>query len=381
MVDYFASTGEYSSVVRFNGGSQAGHTVVTPDGARHVCSQIGAGAVAGLHTHLSRFMLINPIFLMEELGVFADTFGFIPPISFDPECEVVLPIDVMANRQHELARDQRGEGRHGSVGHGINHAVRRGAWMRLTMRALGEMTPSEIMTFLAAVRRLFPLVGSRDEHNASDHAFIETSAAMFDLVSMRTDEGVVSQSLPCIFEGAQGLLLDQNSGFYPHVTPSNTGLQNVLAVAGAARAIDPVYVTRSYTTRHGAGPMYYDWVGDREWKKGPPPALDVDTTNIHNDWQHGLRYGPLVVHQLEYAVRTDLARAKKIRSAQLGRPSIALTWADAGTDTPTLTDDWRGLPPSDALKALQGACAFSDVPIFVGYTAHTKTRKGVTRLV
>ena len=48
-------------VVRFNGGAQAGHTVVLADGRSHTFSQLGAGSfVAGVRTHLSRFMLVHP---------------------------------------------------------------------------------------------------------------------------------------------------------------------------------------------------------------------------------------------------------------------------------------------------------------------------------
>ena len=143
MVDYFAATGEYETVVRFNGGSQAGHTVVTPDGKTHIFSQIGAGAFTGLRTHISRHMMVNPIFFMREFLDLTDKLGVAPKVSLDPEVEMILPIDVSLNRQSELTRDAMAQagnrgGRHGSCGHGYNNALRRSKYpnLRVTLDQL-----------------------------------------------------------------------------------------------------------------------------------------------------------------------------------------------------------------------------------------------------
>jgi adenylosuccinate synthase len=63
-----------------------------------------------------------------------------------------------------------------------------------------------------------------------------------------------------LFEGAQGLLLDQDRGFFPHVTRSNTGLRNVLTLADewGLERLEVTYVTRAYLTRHGAGPLPHE---------------------------------------------------------------------------------------------------------------------------
>src|SRR5262245_21999790 len=59
--DFLARTEPVHTVVRFNGGAQAGHNVVTSDGRHHTFAQFGSGAlVRGVNTHLSRFMLLNP---------------------------------------------------------------------------------------------------------------------------------------------------------------------------------------------------------------------------------------------------------------------------------------------------------------------------------
>ena len=66
VVDLLARRYEAHTVVRYSGGAQAGHRVVAPDGREHVFSQFGSGALAGAATHLSRFMLIEPLAMLEE---------------------------------------------------------------------------------------------------------------------------------------------------------------------------------------------------------------------------------------------------------------------------------------------------------------------------
>ncbi|MET0192833.1 MAG: adenylosuccinate synthetase, partial [Hyphomicrobiaceae bacterium] len=108
-----------------------------------------------------------------------------------------------------------------------------------------------------------------------------------------------------IFEGAQGLLLDQQLGAFPYVTRSNTGLANMLAVAGEAGIdrIEAVYVTRCYLTRHGRGPMPNENDIARTF------AVD-DATNLPNAWQESLRFGELDLDLLGRTVRRDARLAR-----------------------------------------------------------------------
>ena len=77
MTDYFCSQNKKSLNIRFNGGAQAGHTVVTPDGKRHVFSHIGSGTFSGADTYLSEFFTLNPIMFMKEHSII-------------PECEIYI---------------------------------------------------------------------------------------------------------------------------------------------------------------------------------------------------------------------------------------------------------------------------------------------------
>lgn len=83
-----------------------------------------------------------------------------------------------------------------------------------------------------------------------------------------------------IYEGGQGLLLDQqNVGDFPHLTPSSVGSYNIhnqINQSGAGN-VDVYYVSRSYMTRHGVGPM------ERECAKEDINTTIVDSTNMPND--------------------------------------------------------------------------------------------------
>jgi adenylosuccinate synthase len=107
-----------------------------------------------------------------------------------------------------------------------------------------------------------------------------------------------------VFEGAQGLLLDQDRGVFPYVTRSHTGIRNALDVAQEAgiTALDITYVTRAYLTRHGAGPLPGELPGP------PYPGIE-DRTNIPNEFQGTLRFAHLDLGVLEQAIRTDFADA------------------------------------------------------------------------
>lgn len=92
-----------------------------------------------------------------------------------------------------------------------------------------------------------------------------------------------------ICEGAQGLLLDEdNTEYYPHLTPSHTGLFNVSRLLASARiepaSLDVLYVTRSYVTRHGGGRL------DHECRKEGINPFMQDLTNLPNPWQGELRF-------------------------------------------------------------------------------------------
>jgi len=118
-----------------------------------------------------------------------------------------------------------------------------------------------------------------------------------------------------VFEGSQGILLDQNHGFYPHVTRGNVTSKNAMEIIkriGDKEAYNTkiYYVSRTYATRHGAGNLEHE--GDFE-------SLSVgrDETNIYNDWQENIRIGLLDFRLMKYAIGCDLAYSFDANSRNL----------------------------------------------------------------
>ena len=123
-----------------------------------------------------------------------------------------------------------------------------------------------------------------------------------------------------IFEGAQGLLLDETHRYFPHVTRSRTGLTNVAGLCEriGLDTLDAVYVTRSYMTRHGRGPFLTE----------DPTMRFADATNIPNEWQGTLRFGTLDVDLLEESITNDLRSAATLNVNLRVSASIAMTCLD-----------------------------------------------------
>lgn len=306
--------GRGTVVVRSNGGAQAGHTVVTPQGRRHVFHHLGSGALAGATTHLSRFMVSHPMLLADEVRAVA-ALGGVTAITADPRGFVTTPWDMMANQAAEVAR---GERRHGSCGLGFGETVGRSEDSGFVL-TVADLARTDLPDRLAAIRdqwlpaRLAALgveaAGAGGGFLAAAHApallarFVEDCRIFADLVDTR-DDADLGAADALVFEAAQGLLLDQRHRDFPFVTRSNTGITNMLTIAGTAGIdrIDAYYATRCYATRHGRGPMTdeRDIAGHFNVR---------DATNLPNPWQETLRMGLLDVDLLAATIGGDLAHA------------------------------------------------------------------------
>ncbi len=292
-------------VVRFNGGAQAGHTVVAPDGRRHVFHGVGSGTFRGAATFLSRFHVHNPLLHGEEVAQLR-RLGLALRVIADPRGMVTTPWDMMLN---QMAEETRGAERHGSCGMGLNETVTRTqAGFALTAGQLGDAAAlREVLHGIRArwVPQRLDALGLRpspdwlarlDSAGVWD-AFMDAARA-FAAEVPRATNAIAAHSGPVLFEGAQGLLLDAEHRWFPHVTRSRTGLTNVATLAQEAGigALDVTYVTRAYATRHGAGPF------PREVDASYP-----DVTNVPNPWQGTLRFGELDLDLLHEAVAADMA--------------------------------------------------------------------------
>lgn len=340
VVDALVARGsEPAVVVRFNGGAQAGHTVVTDDGRRHVFHHLGAGAFAGARTHLSQFFVHHPMLLQAECDALCALGGSVA-LSADPRGAVTTPWDMLINQTVERVR---GAGRHGSCGLGFGETIERNANAAFAL-TVADLTHLDLPSRLRALRQTWvpqrlaalgitDLTPAEAEILANDDVeavFLEDCRAFANTVGVAEDGGLGAQGR-LVFEGAQGLQLDQAIGVFPHVTRSHTGLVNVLTIAREAGLddLEAVYVTRAYATRHGAGPL-----------PGGQDTLDdfdiVDPTNRPNAWQGCMRYAVLDLDRLAAAIATD-SRIIDPGPVQV-RPSLLVTCVDQVRDLAPVKD-------------------------------------------
>lgn len=304
MTDYFASSMENALVVRFNGGAQAGHTVVK-DGKRFIFSHFGSGTLVGVPTYYAKEFFVNPLLFNKEYDELVGRGVVLPDHWFHPECHITTPYDIIINQEIEKFR---GIHRHGSCGVGIQETWKRSAVYPITMRDLEdtehlwkqmeeirEKWIDERAKFLGMAERLPDFVYD----DRIIEGFIKECEKFKDRYYDICDDKVLDYFDNIIFEGAQGLLLDQYSKYFPYVTPSSTGLENVVAILKDFEPVptEVIYMTRCYMTRHGAGPF------ESECEK-PYPGI-VDLTNKPNEWQQNLRFGYLDVNLLKETIEKD----------------------------------------------------------------------------
>lgn len=336
MTDWFTRKmgGSGVLVARCNGGAQAGHTVVADGGVRHVFSHFGAGSLAGAGTLLSRHFIANPIVFHRERGEL-DRLGLRPPVAVDPRALLTTPYDMLVNEMVEI---RRGAARHGSVGLGINETVTRNESPGFGL-SVGDALRDRSAA-AAALRRIrdawvprrAAALGIEAECRAraglvASECLLENWLAVLDdflrRVEVRADTDVLRAHEHVVFEGAQGLGLDQERGTFPHVTRSNTGIRNVVELMAALPPADTLvtYATRAYLTRHGAGPLPGEL-------PGPPFPGVYDLTNVPHAFQGTLRYALLDVTGLRDRITRDFRDAEPLGAKTRIRRAVAVTCLD-----------------------------------------------------
>lgn len=344
--------------VRFNGGPQAAHHVVAPDGRVHCFSQIGSGSlVPGVETFLSPHCFVHPLALQLEFRALAKlgVTDSARRIHIDPACPLVTPWHGLLNRIQERAR---GADAHGTCGRGVGTLYADLISHPIDLARAGDLPePARLAQKIARTReRLIALA----EPIARAHVGDERIRGWLD--DMRTPEmpGFVVEHFTrliasdgprladldwlrakagdgLIFEGAQGALLDADLGDWPHVTPSRTTAVNALALLDAI-GFDgervKLGVMRAYSTRHGAGPLVSE-----------VPGLAVRLPEPHNSdagWQGRMRVGWL-----------DLVATRRSIASNDGIDGLAITCLDrlAAIPEPEVCDGYRS--PEDHWGALE----------------------------
>lgn len=318
LTDFLVRQTRASVVVRFNGGAQAGHNVVTADGRHHTFSQFGSGTfVPGVRTFLSRDVVVHPTALLrEESSLRAAGVGdALDRLRISAEARVITPYHQSLGRLREIAR---GTARHGSCGVGVGETVahdreRPGETLRMAdtaNRACLRRKLRRVREYAwEEVRRLdFSAVG--EEESRAELAIFHRPDALEEwivqahsLAALAGDETAwlprSNESSTVVFEGAQGILLDERHGFHPYTTwstcttaPATRLLSDLAPGADVCR----IGVLRTYAVRHGPGPLPTE---TSELTNTPPEH------NSFNVWQGGVRRGWFDGVCARYAVSAD----------------------------------------------------------------------------
>lgn len=306
--------------IRFNGGAQASHTVVTPDGKRHAFRHFGSGTFAKAPTYLSEDFIVNIFAFDTERRELYDKFNIIPIVYVNPNCTVTTLWDMYINQAIEALR---GEERHGSCGMGINETVHRSKYAEYKITVMDLISTEKLREKLEKIQNEYVPKRLKNKYQISigelpqDYKakfeneeninmtmfyvqeFLKNVQIMGDFILNRYDTAV--------FEGAQGLMLDQGcSKFWPNVTTSNTGIKNVMKILNQIKFngnLKIYYISRCYVTRHGRGIFPTE-------VEGKPYKNIVDLTNVPNEFQESLRFGILDVDLLIEGINKDLKNLK-----------------------------------------------------------------------
>lgn len=290
------------TIIRFNGGCQAAHNVVTPEGKHHVFSQFGSGSfIKNVRTHLSRFMIMDPLAMKNEATAFKNLTGMdlYSRLTVDEDALVVTPFHKMANRSHEI---QRGENKHGSCGLGIGEAVSdslKGLAIRAKDLRNINVLREKLGDIYATKRDLFEKDFVVDNQYLNELVEdLNSSSAPFPIVSGDYLKELASET-ELIFEGAQGVLIDEWYGFHPYTTWSTCTFSNALTLLDEINyqeRVTKIGVIRSYMVRHGPGPFPTE---NEELKK----VLPEENHNGDHPWQGEFRVGWFDVPLVKYAIK------------------------------------------------------------------------------
>jgi len=283
MTDYLISLYPDSLVVRFSGGHQVGHTVVA-DKIKHKFSNFGSGTLKGCPTYWSKYCTIEPTGLVKELNILKSK-KIIPKLYIDKDAMITTPYDIAYNidRENQL--------KHGSVGVGFGSTIERNEnKYSLTFK---DLSYSEIFNEKLHLISEDYYKGIKINGKILNN-FYQCCCKISSLYPIYNN---LPESNSYVFEGSQGLLLDQNFGFFPNVTRANTGTKNALEMI-KDEDFEIYLVTRAYQTRHGNGFMTNEEIPHNI-------KIDKNEANIDSEYQGKFRRSILDLSLIEYAISKD----------------------------------------------------------------------------
>lgn len=271
-------TDHAQGVVRFQGGHNAGHTLVI-GGKKTVLHLIPSGILRpGVRCYIGNGVVVSPQALLDELATLENAGIEVQGrLTISDACPLILPYHAALDQARESAK---GEGKIGTTGRGIGPAyedkvARRAIRLQdLFHRERFAAKLGEVLDYHNFVLKQYFNARPVDFQNTLDQtlALAERFRPMVgDVPRLLFEAGKRGENL--LFEGAQGTLLDVDHGTYPYVTSSNC----VAGAAAAGSGVGPqalhyvLGITKAYTTRVGGGPFpteLYDAIGKHLASRG-----------------------------------------------------------------------------------------------------------------
>lgn len=297
IVDYLTSQADnLPLIVRFSDGAQAAHNVITETGLHHTFRQFGSGTLRGARTLLTQYTLVDPLILRHEAEVLSEKLNLstMALVSIDGRAPLVTRIHGEVNRIRERAR---GRDKHGSTGLGMGETELYRITHLDSYPQIKDLKDPETLKakldelYSWAVSEVGPLELDLDE------VFSELQNGFSESLNILSEAGVkniINNAPELIFEGSQGALLDEWVGFHPHTTWSTVTPDNAFKVLEEnldSYDAEVIGVTRTYKTRHGAGPFPTE---DNALNFG-------EKFNGYGEFQGAWRQGYLDLNLLEYA--------------------------------------------------------------------------------
>lgn len=286
--DYLTSQSSNPLVLRTTGGQQAGHTVIIGE-KRHVFASVGSGTMRGAPTYWTKYCTFAPHNLLIELD-YLKKLGINPVIFVDSLCPVTTIYDQLANRIDTYNVE------HGTCGMGVGKTLdRHESPIKLFV---GDLRYPIILKQKLRLISTYYLGNTINEQELED--FMWACEEVLEHINIVNEVSFDWDFSDYIFEGSQGILLDKEFGFFPHVTRSSTTSQNAIDFIQRNNLPKPevYYITRAYQTRHGNGPMT---------NEGIPLRVENNPieTNVTGGYQGEFRKTILDLDLLNYALSCD----------------------------------------------------------------------------
>ncbi|WP_300673461.1 adenylosuccinate synthase [Desulfoluna sp.] len=276
IVDLLSEHADY--VVRFQGGNNAGHTMVV-DGEKFISHLVPSGIIQKKKCFIGNGVVVDPEVLLEEIAYLGDKGVDVSPeyLRLSDRAQVIMPYHKRIDHAREI---KKGDSKIGTTGRGIGPCYEDKA-SRVGLRFLDLMNADVLRSKVtqALEEKNFLLANYFGEEPEDVEATIahclklaKELAPYITDTSVEINEGM-DKGQSVVFEGAQGTHLDIDHGTYPFVTSSNTVSGNACGGAGVGpgKITGVLGIVKAYTTRVGAGPFpseLFDDVGSYMQEKG-----------------------------------------------------------------------------------------------------------------